>query len=346
MISIIVPVYNVEFFLPQCIDSIRQQSYQEWELLLVNDGSLDESGIICDSYAQIDNRIRVFHKENGGVSSARNRGIKEANGEWITFVDSDDFVGELYLQGLAAPLLEGNQVDFVHGGCTNYENGRISTVNQYYEYYLGNDKGRLFRSFRGLVFSKLFRTAILREKGLLFDEGMRIAEDMAFTLDYLAFVDNYAFVPEVGYYYRRDNFNSATHKNIWPSFQQAHDNFIHLYISTLFYIQKNNILPSDSNIRLEQRAQHFFQTIRTMYHDKGIRRRQRIGILIDDSRNGYFELLNYLSVNDRRYNASRLLLNHKFMRFDFIQSIIEWVVTFKEHIKITSVQLKFLKTNR
>lgn len=333
MISIIIPVYNVELFLPQCIDSVRKQSYQEWELLLINDGSLDESGSICDNYAQIDNRIRVFHHKNGGVSSARNRGIKEANGEWVTFVDSDDYVGESYLQGLAAPILEGNQLDLVHGGCTNYENGRISSVNQYYDYYLGDDKGRLFRSFRGLVVSKLFRISILREKGLLFDEGMRIAEDMAFTLDYLAYVDKYAFVPEVSYFYRRDNFNSATHKIIWPSFQQAHHDFIHLYKSTLFYIQKNNILPNDSNIRFEQCAQQYFQTIRSMYHDKGIRRKQRIGVLIDDSKNGFVELLNHISANDKRYRASQLLLNNKLTMFDYNQLMKERVVTIKEHIK-------------
>lgn len=89
-ISIIVPVYNVEEFLPRCIESILNQTYVNWELLLIDDGSLDNSGKVCDKYAEIDGRIKVFHKENGGVSSARNVGLERNTGDWITFIDADD----------------------------------------------------------------------------------------------------------------------------------------------------------------------------------------------------------------------------------------------------------------
>ena len=89
-ISIIVPIYNTEQYLPRCIDSILSQSLTDFELLLIDDGSIDGSGAICDAFAEKDNRVRVFHKENGGVSSARNLGLNEAKGEWVCFVDSDD----------------------------------------------------------------------------------------------------------------------------------------------------------------------------------------------------------------------------------------------------------------
>ena len=89
MVSIIVPVYNTEKFLHRCIDSILAQTYTDFELLLIDDGSKDSSGTICDEYAAQDARVRVFHKENGGVSSARNLGLDNARGEWVTFVDSD-----------------------------------------------------------------------------------------------------------------------------------------------------------------------------------------------------------------------------------------------------------------
>lgn len=92
MISVIVPVYNVEKFLPRCIDSILSQTYCNLEIILVDDGSTDTSGRICDDYALKDSRVRVFHKENGGVSSARNLGIAKAVGDWIMFVDGDDWV--------------------------------------------------------------------------------------------------------------------------------------------------------------------------------------------------------------------------------------------------------------
>ena len=92
MISIIVPVYNTEKYLRRCIDSVLAQTYQDFELLLIDDGSKDSSGAICDEYAAQDARVRVFHKENGGVSSARNVGLDNARGEWITFVDADDWI--------------------------------------------------------------------------------------------------------------------------------------------------------------------------------------------------------------------------------------------------------------
>lgn len=98
VISIIVPVYNVEKYLSQCIDSILAQAFIDFELLLVDDGSTDGSGRICDEYANKDARIQVFHKKNGGVSSARNIGLEHAQGEWITFVDSDDWLDLKYCQ--------------------------------------------------------------------------------------------------------------------------------------------------------------------------------------------------------------------------------------------------------
>lgn len=92
MLSVIVPVYNAEEYLRKCIDSILYQTYSDLELLLINDGSTDSSGAVCDEYARRDERVRVIHKENGGVSSTRNLGLDLAQGEWITFVDADDWI--------------------------------------------------------------------------------------------------------------------------------------------------------------------------------------------------------------------------------------------------------------
>lgn len=91
-ISIIVPVYNAERYLHKCIDSILNQTYNDIELLLINDGSTDLSGVICDEYAQNDNRIRVLHKENSGVSATRNIGLDNITGEYVTFIDADDWI--------------------------------------------------------------------------------------------------------------------------------------------------------------------------------------------------------------------------------------------------------------
>lgn len=100
VISVIIPIYNVEKYLKKCIDSIVYQTYEKLEIILVDDGSTDSSGEICNEYEKKDNRIIVFHKENGGLADARNYGIKRANGEYITFVDSDDFVEKNYVEEL------------------------------------------------------------------------------------------------------------------------------------------------------------------------------------------------------------------------------------------------------
>ena len=110
MISVIVPVYNTEKYLDRCIQSILAQTYTDFELLLIDDGSTDLSGEICDKYAEQDSRVKVFHKENGGVSSARNLGLDKANGDWVTFVDADDWVTTLYLNNLSDNT---NSADFV-----------------------------------------------------------------------------------------------------------------------------------------------------------------------------------------------------------------------------------------
>lgn len=108
LISVIVPVYNTEEYLVRCVESIQKQTYRNLEIILVDDGSTDESGILCDKLAEKDERIRVIHKENGGSSSARNEGIKAANGEYLGFVDSDDYIEcEMYEKMLCAALETG-----------------------------------------------------------------------------------------------------------------------------------------------------------------------------------------------------------------------------------------------
>ena len=120
MVSCIIPVYNTEKYLPRCIESVLAQTFVDWEMLLIDDGSTDASGSICDEYAAKDERIRVFHKENGGISSARNVGLNYAQGEWIFFVDSDDSLPKTSLESLLSRSSDANIIAggflFVFGG--------------------------------------------------------------------------------------------------------------------------------------------------------------------------------------------------------------------------------------
>ena len=108
MISVIVPVYNVESCLGKCLDSILEQTYRDFELLLIDDGATDSSGDICERYAKTDERIKVFHKPNGGLSDARNYGIERASGDYLTFIDSDDYIIANYLEVLYKMATENN----------------------------------------------------------------------------------------------------------------------------------------------------------------------------------------------------------------------------------------------
>ena len=114
MISVVIPIYNVAQYLSQCVDSVLSQSYQDLEIILVDDGSTDECPKICDDYQQKDARIRVIHKENGGLSDARNAGMKKATGEWTLFVDSDDWIDQEAIAKLYQFAIE-NRCDIVQG---------------------------------------------------------------------------------------------------------------------------------------------------------------------------------------------------------------------------------------
>ena len=181
-ISVIVPVYNTEKYLHRCINSVLVQTYTDFELLLIDDGSKDSSGTICDEYAAQDTRVRVFHKENGGVSSARNLGLGNAQGEWITFVDSDDYIEENFLKSFEgyfdADLIVGNMMDM-----SSNKNLLEDIVEGYYyslcDVLKGNFTNLVFQSSCG----KLFRTRLSRN--IQFDEKMASGEDFHFILRYL-----------------------------------------------------------------------------------------------------------------------------------------------------------------
>ena len=166
-ISIIVPVYKVEAYLPRCIESILAQTISDFELLLVVDGSPDHSGAICQQYAQQDTRIQVFLKENGGVSSARNYGLDHATGQWIVFIDSDDWVEPIFLQTLlqAEPL----GVDMAE------LRQQVGKTGDFYTYIANPD-------FSFSVWNKLFRASLLKD--IRFNQQLKIGEDLIFLLEF------------------------------------------------------------------------------------------------------------------------------------------------------------------
>lgn len=220
-ISVIVPVYNVEHYLRQCVDSILNQTFMDFELLLVDDGSTDRSGAICDEYASLDARVKVFHTINRGVSAARNLGIDKASAEWITFVDSDDWVEEKYLSVFLYDNLreccivyQGILFDFDNPKRDNF------TVISYRETYI-QDLSKQILDFYfilddGYVFGKLYNRKLLVDSGCRFDENLSIHEDVLFLFTYLAYIKEIRLSSPLMYHYMRRGVISLSSK-LYPS---------------------------------------------------------------------------------------------------------------------------------
>ena len=211
LISIIVPIYNAEKHLHRCIDSILAQTFTDFELLLIDDGSTDSSGAICDEYAQKDSRIRVFHKVNGGVSSARNLGLDNAGGEWITFVDADDSIKPEYLRNLLGHTHTGADLIFSYAEF-NYANGdkqkesypkQIITDENFHIAFTEHEL-----NWHTSPWSKLFKAELCSKQRFML--GMPIGEDLVFLYAYMQKCNKIFFSSDTDYCYTVDTQASLT----------------------------------------------------------------------------------------------------------------------------------------
>ena len=210
-VSVIVPVYKVEKYLHRCVDSILNQTFTDFELILVDDGSPDNCGAICDEYAAKDSRVRVIHKENGGVSSARNVGLDVAQGKYVSFCDADDF----FLRDSLKNLVQESTVadsQLIVGGIEywliNEDNNEIqyrkSIFRQSRDIQVANTNELwLFWTENNMLSAcgKLFITNKIRKNNLKFNEKLIAMEDCAFVLDYLRHCNNIAMSSSFTYVY-------------------------------------------------------------------------------------------------------------------------------------------------
>lgn len=222
-ISVIVPVYNSDKYLSQCLDSILAQTFIDFELLLIDDGSKDQSGIICDDYANRDSRIKVFHKENGGVSSARNKGLENARGEWITYIDSDDYVDNDYLEN----MINKSHGDFVasHMIAEGWEEWVDNPLpdNFWHNSQMPTFIERLLPRMNFMV-CKLFRSSIIKSNKLRFNENLAYGEDTLFIINYLKYAKSVATISTASYHYNCYNMSSLSKKKVdWDKLSNTID---------------------------------------------------------------------------------------------------------------------------
>lgn len=208
MISIIIPVYNAERYLHQCIESVIAQTFKDWEAILVNDGSKDGSLAICQEYASKDSRIRVIDKPNGGPSSARNKGLDEAQGEYVYFMDADDWIEKNFLEVFFnEDENEDNNYDIIFQGFVReFSDGRKEK-----SFAMDADTSvmskeeiicRLYKEHvYGWAWCKLFRREIIEKYHIRFDESLRLWEDELFTSEFLRYAEKVRTVNSYLYHY-------------------------------------------------------------------------------------------------------------------------------------------------
>lgn len=200
LVSIIVPVFNVEKYIETCVKSILQQTYTKFELILIDDGSTDCSGDICDHLSEEDNRVKVIHQSNKGVSAARNVGIEVSRGEYICFIDSDDCVDKNFLEGFS--------FDFdisIQGYSIQMENRRS---NIKYSELIGDnpqDVSKIFclNNIHGGPYSKLCKANIIKKNNIVFPEGISLGEDIIFFLHYIKYCHSIYVSASCGYIYNK-----------------------------------------------------------------------------------------------------------------------------------------------
>ena len=211
-VSIIMPVYNKEKYVRKAIESILAQTLTEWELIIIDDGSTDLSYSICLEYTG-DKRVKVLHTKNGGVSRARNTGLNHARGEYITFIDSDDYISEDYLEKLYK-----SEYDMIISGLTkvNYEGTTLAEIlpslsgmKKISEVAAGFYKEQIETGIYGFVAGKLVRRQVIEERHIRFNEEIQLAEDYEFYLRIYQILENIYFLRYAGYYYRQETENSA-----------------------------------------------------------------------------------------------------------------------------------------
>jgi len=262
-VSIIIPIYNVAEYLPRCIESVLNQDGISLEVLLINDGSTDISGEICDEYAKKDDRIKVFHQENRGVSAARNKGIEESKGDWITFVDADDWIVHNSLQ----KIINNNNIgsDYIIARSFRNRNGLAAKENYPFSNdmlnnnYIGTDLiiqsiyGR--GSVCGVIYSKLF----LKKNKIKFPVNLKNGEDSIFCTICSIYGEKISF-SDIHFYNVYEREGSASRGN-WTFDRVLHMTNNISYLNT--YLENNCNLPQEAVYILNLSK---YQVISNMYN--------------------------------------------------------------------------------
>jgi glycosyltransferase involved in cell wall biosynthesis len=262
LISIIVPVYNVEKYIQRCIDSILAQTLSNFELILVDDGSTDKSGTICDNYAKEDSRINVIHLKNEGVSNARNKGISLAQGDYLMFCDSDDYVEKNWCNLLYKAINQGGKILPIIGVRIIYNiGGGKKEVIRAFPKKVSMEKDKYFETYKkglsGSLWCKIYERKIIVDNSLYFNVNVNRGEDLLFNLSYIKYMDSIVTIPTIGYNYVHSNENSLINRYRKDLF----DVTVMVYYAWREYFKQHNV----DRKQIEEFATYFYLNFLNMF---------------------------------------------------------------------------------
>lgn len=268
MVSIVIPIYNVEKYLRKCIDSILNQSFKDFEIILVNDGSTDSSLYICNEYIKKDKRIKLINKANGGSSSARNAGLNVAKGKYISFIDPDDCINENYFN-IFINKAEMNNCDVIVSGYRIVPNNidiipsyKLNTVLKGTDFILSShnvhSKNELCFAWR-----YLYKLKLIKENEIIFNEKIFIGEDVAFNLEVLVNANKVMAISDILYYYTVNNPTSLMRNKFKPNLESS---LIKQY-EKRYYISKKYNLINDKKYKIDMSNYYINSIYRMMVNN-------------------------------------------------------------------------------
>ena len=339
-LSIIIPIYNAEKYLERCIDSILLQSFQDFEIILVNDGSTDGSRLICEAYAKKDNRVILINKPNGGSSSAKNLGLSHANGEYIEFVDADDYLDEEYIEHLwtgcdvyDADVCIGN-VSF-----TKIRNGDIKskervsmqkghfTLKEFLMFY----PTYMPKAIIGAPWNKIYKKEIIDTYAIKFDTQIRNNEDTHFNYWYLSKCSSVYVSDEPYYNYIDENVNSASRAYIPNLF----DIYLMTYDKAIKFLQDTGVY--EYNIGFQR--QHFINLVIGAINQIVLCKNclskndkfEQIKRMVNNDK--VEEAINHIRYSDRKKQILLILMKKKYYRTIYFMILLNSKIKGKDTIK-------------
>lgn len=327
LVTIIVPVYNVEKYIKRCVSSILKQTYDRIEVILVDDGSPDNCGCICDDFKKKDKRIKVIHKENGGLASARNAGLDIAQGQYVCFVDSDDWIDKNYIVEMLKTQKSNSETLVVTEVSIDFINDGISQKIQF-DMNFGTPvfvQRGLLEMFKTASFNyawnKLYNRNIIEREKIRFEVGSEPAEDFIFNSEYIRHVSEVSFAIGTSYHYIRCDESTLTNRYI-PDLYMKSKRFNSILRSLYcdFKLSENNELKK---IYMETYAYRMFSCVPNLYRTKTLEsRKQKIEIYKDMKSNTELSrCLLEMSTSDIHIKIYKcLVLKHSAYFMDFVYS--------------------------